>query len=242
MHSAAVLACQPRLRGGTQSCRTGHRSLRPERDSRRDQAVWSVSGGFRRIGLRRLGRVTRLAPIGEKESTTMSPPPSTTAAIGTGGLVRRAVVAASITVDQDATEVANGTVARFHGSSASGMTVNTRSPGLFRNQPPVNPASKMGERLDGSDARQARATPAPRTTAPGRTFIAAPPHRSSRAKALRGNGYFANRHERPSRHAGESPSPRWQTRGPQVGSPCRYAGTASGRNTSRRSYGQHHDR
>jgi hypothetical protein len=49
----------------------------------------------------------------------MRPPPSTTAAIGTGSLVRRtAVVAANITVDHDATEVAKGTVARFHGSSA----------------------------------------------------------------------------------------------------------------------------
>ena len=54
----------------------------------------------------------------------MRPPPSTTAAIGTGSLVlRTAVVAASITVDHDVTEVAKGTVARFHGSFVSGMTV-----------------------------------------------------------------------------------------------------------------------
>ena len=102
----------------------------------------------------------------------MSPPPRTTAAIGTGSLVRRrAAVAVSITVDHDATEVAKGTVARFHGSSESGMTVKIWSPGLSRNQPPAKPASRMGERLEASVARQARVTPAPRTTAPGRTFI-----------------------------------------------------------------------
>ena len=102
----------------------------------------------------------------------MRPPPSMTAAIGTGSLVlRTAVVAASITVDHDVTEVAKGTVARFHGSFVSGMIVKTWSPGLFSNQPPANPASMMGDRVEGSGARQARATPTPRTTAPGRTFI-----------------------------------------------------------------------
>ncbi len=129
-----------------------------------------------------------------RESTTTRPPPSTTAAIGTGSLVRRtAVVAAIITADHDVTDVAKGTVARFHGSSASGMIVKTWSPGLFKNQPPVNPASKMGERVDGSAARQARATPTPRTTAPGRTFMAAPPRRSSRAEPLKGNDPSAHR-------------------------------------------------
>ena len=132
----------------------------------------------------------------EVSRSAMRPPPSTTAAIGTGSLVRRRpVVAASITVDHEATEVAKGTVARFHGSSVSGMTVNTWSPGLFRNQPPVNPASKIGERLDGSGTRQARATPAPRITAP-RSHL----HRSTSAsivscQPLRGNDHPAHRHE-----------------------------------------------
>jgi hypothetical protein len=76
-----------------------------------------------------------------------------------------------------------------------GMTVKTRSPGLFRNQPPTKPASMMGERLDGSAARQARATPDPRITAPGRTFIVAPPHGSSRA---RGSGAMT-------RHSSDAP-------------------------------------
>ena len=81
----------------------------------------------------------------------MKPPPSTTAAIGTGSLVRRrAAVAASITVDHDATEVAKGTVARFHGSSESGKTVKIWSPGLFRNQPQAKPVSMIGERLEAS--------------------------------------------------------------------------------------------
>ncbi len=80
-------------------------------------------------------------------------------------------MATSIAVDHDATEVANGTVARFHGSSESGTTVKSWSPGRSRNQPQAKPASRMGERLESSFARQARATPVPRTTAPGRTFI-----------------------------------------------------------------------
>src|SRR6478752_4950658 len=100
------------------------------------------------------------------------PPPSTTAAIGAGSLVlRTAVVAASITADHDATEVAKGTVERFHGSTASGMIVKTWSPGRLRNQAPVNAVSRMRERVDRSDATQARATPAPRVTAPGRIRI-----------------------------------------------------------------------
>jgi hypothetical protein len=42
-----------------------------------------------------------------------------------------------MTVDHDVTEVAKGIVARFHGSSVSGTTMNTCSPGLFRNHPPA---------------------------------------------------------------------------------------------------------
>ena len=80
-------------------------------------------------------------------------------------------MAANITADHDDTEVAKGTVARFHGSSESGRIVNTWSPGLFRNQPPAKPASRMRQRLVGLLSRQARATPVPRTTAPFRTFI-----------------------------------------------------------------------
>src|SRR3954452_8800861 len=38
------------------------------------------------------------------------------------------------------------------------------------------------ERFDASGTRQARATPVPLTTAPGRTFIDAPPPRSSRVR------------------------------------------------------------
>ena len=34
---------------------------------------------------------------------------------------------------------------------------------LFENQPPTNPASMMGERLEGSGAKHASVTPAPRT-------------------------------------------------------------------------------
>jgi hypothetical protein len=80
-------------------------------------------------------------------------------------------MAPSITADHDATEVAKGTVVRFHGSSVSGMTVKIWSPGLFRNQPMAKLVRRMGERLEVSPARQASATPVPRTTAPGRTFI-----------------------------------------------------------------------
>ena len=53
---------------------------------------------------------------------------------------------ASITVDQDATEVANGTVARFHGSSVSGITTKTCRPGLPSRQPTAYAANRMRER------------------------------------------------------------------------------------------------
>jgi len=86
-----------------------------------------------------------------------------------------------IIVDQDATEVAKGTVARFHGSSVLGITTKTCRPGLPSRQPTAYAANRMRERRLGPGARQARATPAPRTTAPGRTFMTAPPVRSSRA-------------------------------------------------------------
>ena len=65
-----------------------------------------------------LSRLTSLSQVARSESTTTRPAPSTTAAIGTGSLVlRSAVIAASITADHDATEVAKGAVARFQGSS-----------------------------------------------------------------------------------------------------------------------------
>ena len=75
----------------------------------------------------------------------MRPPPSTTAAIGTGNLVRRmAVVAASITVDHVATEVVKGNVARYPGSSASGRTVKVWSPGLFQRPTTYEPSEQDG--------------------------------------------------------------------------------------------------
>jgi hypothetical protein len=121
---------------------------------------------------RSLGRVALLPEVGEKESITMKPPPSTTAPIGPGSLVRRrAVVAASTAVDHDETAVAKGTEARFHGSFVSGMTMKICSPGLVRNQPPAYAAKRMPERVDVPGARYAAATPAPRITAPGRTFM-----------------------------------------------------------------------
>ncbi len=94
-------------------------------------------------------------------------------------LVRRtAVLATSITVDQDITDVANGTVARFHGSSVSGITTKTSKPGLSRGQPIAYAANRTRDRTLGLDARQARATPAPLITAPRRTFTTPPPVRS----------------------------------------------------------------
>jgi hypothetical protein len=61
-----------------------------------------------------------------RESTIATVPPRRAAATGAGTNVRRTTVAATnITVDQDATDVANGTDARFHGSSESGITTKT---------------------------------------------------------------------------------------------------------------------
>ena len=49
--------------------------------------------------------------------------------------------------------------------------------GLSSGQPTAYAANRIRERVVGLDARQAKATPAPRITAPGRTFTTAPPVR-----------------------------------------------------------------
>ena len=97
----------------------GLRRTRPDSTAPGDSAAFATSRASPRSARR--------------ESTTITLPPSATAATGTGRLVRRkAVVAASIAIDQDATAVAKGTVARFHGSSVSGTTTKICRPGLPR--------------------------------------------------------------------------------------------------------------
>ena len=115
----------------------------------------------------------------------MTAPPSSTAETGAGSTVRRRAVAViSIAVDHDATDVAKGTVPRFHGSSESGITTKICRPGLSRRQPTAYATNRMRERAVWLDERQATATPAPRTIAPGRTFTRAPPGVSPRRETL----------------------------------------------------------
>ena len=119
-------------------------SWSPERSASPELAV-SVSSR----GLCGLGLVTSLGESARRESTTTTPPRAGS---------RRSVPAASFDARPPWPPTSRptttyrgrkGHLARFHGSSESGRIVSTCSPGLFKDQPPAKPASRMGERSGG---------------------------------------------------------------------------------------------